>query len=126
MSHSSCGEILTTFTTLAVQHFSSVSISISAQDDIIALGEAHMRSAPPLSSLPQGCPRNSANLCLVEHRSLPTSEGRMLTASFRNSSFLQAISAVMLWPVHKEVILVDTLGLFDTSFVPTSHTCGIG
>ena len=58
---------------------------------------------PPLSSArtplsqqsPQGCPRNSANICLVEHRSFSTLEGGMSTASFLHSSFLQAISAVM-------------------------------
>ena len=49
---------------------------------------------------PQGCPQNSANVCLVEHRSFPTSEGGMSAASFLHSSFLQAINAVMLWPVH--------------------------
>ena len=48
----------------------------------------------------QGCPRNSAIVCLVEHRSFPTSEGGMLAASFLHSYFLQAISAVILWPVH--------------------------
>ena len=49
---------------------------------------------------PQGCPRNSANICLVEHRSFPTLEGGMSAASFLHSSFLQAISAVKLWLVH--------------------------
>ena len=49
---------------------------------------------------PQGCPRNSANVCQVEHRSFPTSEGGMSVASFLNSSFLQVINAVMLKPVH--------------------------
>ena len=47
---------------------------------------------------PHGCPRN--NICLVEHRSFPTLEGGMSTSSFLHSSFLQAINAVMLWPVH--------------------------
>ena len=46
---------------------------------------------------PQGCPRNSANICLVEHRSFSTLEGGMSAASFLHSSFLQAINAVMLW-----------------------------
>ena len=48
----------------------------------------------------QGCPRISASVCLVEHRSLATSKGGMLATSIVISSFLQAISAVMLWPVH--------------------------
>ena len=30
-----------------------VSVSVSAQDDIIALGKAHTRSVPSLSSLPK-------------------------------------------------------------------------
>ena len=52
----------------------------------------------PVSQLsPQGCPRNSANICLVEHRSFPTLECGMSAASFLHSSFLQAINAVMLW-----------------------------
>ena len=42
--------------------------------------------------------------CLVEHRLFPTSEGGMSVASFLHSSFLQAISAVMLWPVHVEKV----------------------
>ena len=32
----------------------SVSASISAQDGIVAIGKAHTRSAPSLSSLPKG------------------------------------------------------------------------
>ena len=48
---------------------------------------------------PQGCPRNSANVCLVEHRFFPTS-----FVSFLNSSVLQAISAVMLWPVYVQKV----------------------
>ena len=55
---------------------------------------------PVFQQSPQGCPRNSANVCLVEHRLFPTSEGGMLAASFLHSSFLQAMNAVMLWPVH--------------------------
>ena len=60
----------------------------------MALGKAHTRSSPNLSSL-HGCPRNSANVCLVEHRSFPTSEGGMSAASFLHSSFFQAVNAVM-------------------------------
>ena len=36
----------------------------------------------------QGCPRNSANICLVEHRSFSALEGGMSVASFLHSSFL--------------------------------------
>ena len=55
---------------------------------------------------PQGGPRNSANICLVEHRSFSTLEGAggMSAASFLHSSFLQAINAVMLWLVRVEKV----------------------
>ena len=46
---------------------------------------------------PQGCPRNSANICLVERISFSAFEGGMSAASFLHSSFLQAVNAVMLW-----------------------------
>ena len=52
----------------------------------------------------QGCPRNSAHICLVEHRSVSAWEGGMSAASFLHSSFLQAINAVMLWLVHIEKV----------------------
>ena len=41
----------------------------------------------------------SSPICLVEHRLFSTLEGGMSAASFLHS-FLQAITAVMLWPVH--------------------------
>ena len=53
---------------------------------------------------PQGCLRNSANICLVEHRSFSTLEGGMSATSFLHSSFLQAINAVMLWLVCVEEV----------------------
>ena len=59
---------------------------------------------PVSQQSPQGCPRSSANICLVEHRSLPTLEGGMSAASFLHFSFLQAINAVMLWPVHVQKV----------------------
>ena len=49
---------------------------------------------------PQGCPRNSANICLVEYRSFSTLEGGMSAASFLHSSRFQAIDAVILKPVQ--------------------------
>ena len=55
---------------------------------------------PVSQQSPQGCPQNSANISLVKHRSFSTLKDRMSVASFLHSSFLQAISAVMLWPVH--------------------------
>ena len=61
-------------------------------------------SRPVSQQSPQGCSRNSANIRLVEHISFPTSEGGMAAASFLHSSFLQAISAVMLWPVHVQKV----------------------
>ena len=42
---------------------------------------------PVSQQSPQGCPRNRANVCLVEHRSFPTLEGGMTVASFLHSSF---------------------------------------
>ena len=91
---------------LEVEHTFVVikSVSVSAQDGIIVLGKAHTRSTPSLSSLTQGCPQNSANVCLVEHRLFPNLEGGMLAASFLHSFFLQAISAVMLWSVYVQTV----------------------
>ena len=53
---------------------------------------------------PQSCPRNSANICLVEHRSFSALEGGMSATSFLHCSFLQAVNAVMLWLVHAEKV----------------------
>ena len=59
---------------------------------------------PVSQQSPQGCPRNSANICLVEHRSFSALEGGMSAASFLHSSFLQAVNAVMLWLVRAEKV----------------------
>ena len=59
---------------------------------------------PVSQKYPQGCPRNSGNVCLDEHRSFSTLEGGMSAASFLHSSFLQAINAAMLWPVYAQKI----------------------
>ena len=59
---------------------------------------------PVSQQSPQGCPRNSTNICLVDHRSLSTLEGGMSAASFLHSSFLQAVNAVMLWLVRVEKV----------------------
>ena len=59
---------------------------------------------PVSQQSPQGCPRNSTNICLVEHRSLSTLEGGMSAASFLHSSFLQAVNAVMFWLVCVEKV----------------------
>ena len=55
---------------------------------------------PASQQSPQGCPWNSANVCQVEHRLFPTSQGGVLVTSFFNSSLLQVINAVMIKPVH--------------------------
>ena len=55
---------------------------------------------PVSQQSPQGCTRNSANVCLVW-----TLESGMSAASFLHSSFLQVINAVMLWPVHVQKVL---------------------
>ena len=78
----------------------TVSVSVSAQDGIIVLGKAHVCSAPSLSILLKvALDTVRYQYCLVEHRSFSTLEGGMSAASFLGSSFLQAINAVMLWPV---------------------------
>ena len=59
---------------------------------------------PVSQQSPQGCPRNSANICLVEHSSFSAFEGGMSAASFLHSSFLQAVNAVMLWLVRAEKV----------------------
>ena len=63
---------------------------------------------PVSQQSPQGCLQNSANICLVEHRSFSTLESGMSTASFLHSSFLQAINAVMLWPVRVQKVPQDS------------------
>ena len=63
-----------------------------------------MVSLRSLSGLPQGCPRNSSNICLSENTSFSTLEGGMSISFFLHSSFLQVISAVMLWPVHVQKV----------------------
>ena len=59
---------------------------------------------PVFQQSPQGCSRNNADVCPVEHRSFRTSEGVVSAASFSHCSVLQAISAVMLWPVHVRIV----------------------
>ena len=59
---------------------------------------------PVFQQSPQGCPRNSASICLFEHRWFSAFEGGMSAASFLHSSFLQAINAVMLWLVSVEKV----------------------
>ena len=59
---------------------------------------------PVSQQSPQGCPRNSANICLVEHRSFSAFKGGMSAAPFLHSSFLQAVNAVMLWLVRAEKV----------------------
>ena len=59
---------------------------------------------PVSQQSPQGCLRNRAKICLVEHRSFSALEGGMSAASFLHSSFLQVISAAMLWPVHVQKV----------------------
>ena len=76
-------------------------ISVSAQDDIVALGKAHTRSTPSLSTLSKVHLETVPIIFawLNAHRSRPWRvECRPLP--FLRSSFLRAISAVMLCPVH--------------------------
>ena len=49
---------------------------------------------PVSQQSPQGYPRNTANICLVEHRSFSTLEGGVSAAPFPHSSFLTQIDTV--------------------------------
>ena len=82
----------------------SKSVLVSAQDGIVALRKAHTHSAHVSQQSLQGCPQNYAYICLVEHRLFSALEGGMSAPSFFHSSFLQAINAVMLWPVHVQKV----------------------
>ena len=81
----------------------SVSVSVSALDGIELLRKAHTRSAPSLSCFPKVA-LETVPVCVVEHRSFSTLEDGMSSASFLHSSLLQAISAMILWPVHVEKV----------------------
>ena len=69
----------------------------SAQKVPCALRSVSQQSA-------QGCSQNSANICLLELRSLSTLEGGMSAASFFHSSFLQVINTMMRWPVNVQKV----------------------
>ena len=85
--------------------FTNVSFSFSFSSRCHSSVRKGPYSLRPVSQeSPQGCPGNSANICLVEHRSFSTSEGGLSAASFLHSSFLRAINAVMLWPVHVQEV----------------------
>ena len=65
----------------AVDFYPSFSFSFSSRQHRSAQKCPYaLRSVSQQS--PQGCPRNSVNICLVEHRSFSTLEGRMSAASF--------------------------------------------
>ena len=81
-----------------------VSVSVSAQDGIVALGKTHTRLALSLSSLPKVALETVPIFAWLKHRSFSTLEGGMSAASFLHSSFLQAFSVVMLWLVHVEKV----------------------
>ena len=72
---------------------------------------------------PQGCPRNSANICLVEHRSFSALWGGMSAASFLHSSFLRSISAVMLWPAHVQKVPQASEHLCPAKLQTRCHIC---
>ena len=85
---------------LAVSSVSQI-LDISLSFSVSSIWNCSSRKGPyalrPVSQQsPQGCPQNSAKMCLVEHRSFAKSEGGMSSDSFLHSSFLQAISAVMI------------------------------
>ena len=96
---------------------------------------------------PQGCPGNSTNICLVEHRSFSTLEGGMSASSFLHSSFLRVINAVMtleggmsassflhssflrvinavmLWPVHVQKVPQASEHLCPAKLQTRCDTC---
>ena len=78
---------------------------------------------PVSQQSPQGWPRSSSNICLVEHRSFSTLEGGMSAASFPHSSFLQAINAVMLWPVHVQKVPQATEHLCPAKLQTRCNIC---
>ena len=78
---------------------------------------------PVSQQSPQGCPRNNANICLIEHRSFSTLDRGMSAASFLHSSFLQAINAVMLWPVHVHKSQRSLSERSDSSRCPSIPIC---
>ena len=83
--------------------FDLVSVSVSTQDGIVALGKAHRRSAPSLSSLPKvALEITPIFVWLIEHRSFPTPRVEYRPLPF--STPLQAISTAILWPVHVQNI----------------------
>ena len=81
------------------------SVSVSAQDGIVALRKAHMRSSSSFSRLPKVALEKGAMLVwLNTDRSRPRrAQCRPLPISL-HSSFLQAISAVMRWLFHVQKV----------------------
>ena len=82
----------------------AVLVSVSAQDDIVAPGKAHTRSARSLSSFGKFALETvQMSVWLNTDRSRPWRvECRPLPFSI--PLFLQAINAVMLWPVHDQKV----------------------
>ena len=72
---------------------------------------------------PQGCPRNSANVCLVERRSFSSSEDGMSAAFFLLFSFVKAIRAVMLVPVHVQKVPQVSEHLCPDKLQTRCHIC---
>ena len=68
--------------------------------------ERPIRAPSCLSAFSQRLPSKQCqfDVCLVEHRSFPTQEDGISAASFLHFSFLQAINAVMLWPVRVQKV----------------------
>ena len=81
------------------------------------------RKGPISQQSPQGYPRNSANIYLVEHRSVSTLEGGRSAAFFFHSSSLQAINAVMLWPVHVQKVPQASEHLYPTKLQTRCDIC---
>ena len=74
-------------------------VPVLIQDGIVAPGNTHTRSAPPLNSLTKVALK-MLGVFSVELRLAQNSVGGASATSFQQFSFILGINAVMLWPVH--------------------------
>ena len=80
------------------------SVSVSAQEGIVALGKAHTRSGPSVSSLPKVALETVPIFAwLNTDRSRPW-RMECFPLPFSTPLPLQAINPVMLWPVHAQKV----------------------
>ena len=97
------------------------SVSVSAQDGIVAHEKAHARSAPSLSSLPKVALETVPTFVWLNTDN--SRRRRMSAASFLHSFFHQAINAVMLWAVHVQKVLHASEHLFPVKLQTRCDIC---